>query len=219
MALMHDPTAGAAPSMTTRTAPRQRRSRERLDRILWAAGELVDEQGTDRLSLDEVARRAGTSVGSVYRFVANREELLVLLAGAISAAALEGLQQIHSAEEAKLSAGQIARDTIERFLAFISSHPGAKGLVLNTARLPEAARDALGSSDEWQARIERFLGFYAPQLKPARRRTAAWLILTVTGTALTMEPMWAPRTRRSALTELELMISAYLRALSDDESR
>lgn len=178
------------------------------------AGKVIDEEGIDRLSLDDIAHRAGTSVGSVYRFVANRDELVTLVAAAVGEAALDAMEGIHTAEEAKLSAETIAADTVERFLAFIGSHPGSRGLLLDAGRLPPAAQAALGASEEWLTRVEHFLGFYAPHLSPERRRHAALLIITTTGAALATAPVWATGTRGPALAELELMISSYLRALS-----
>ncbi len=50
-----------------------------LDRILSAALELADERGLDCLTMRELAAKLGTAHTSLYRHVANREELLVRL--------------------------------------------------------------------------------------------------------------------------------------------
>ena len=46
--------------------PKQKRSRETLRRILAAATELFEFQGVEATGMSEVAREAGSSVGSVY---------------------------------------------------------------------------------------------------------------------------------------------------------
>jgi AcrR family transcriptional regulator len=63
-----------------RRAPVQRRSAERLTRILDACAELLDEVGYDTLSTRAVALRAGVPIGSVYRFFGNKRAMVDALA-------------------------------------------------------------------------------------------------------------------------------------------
>ncbi|MGW1162981.1 TetR family transcriptional regulator [Streptomyces sp. NPDC002519] len=63
-----------------RRAPVQRRSAERLTRILDACAELLDEVGYDALSTRAVALRAGVPIGSVYRFFGNKRAMVDALA-------------------------------------------------------------------------------------------------------------------------------------------
>ncbi|MBV7695303.1 TetR/AcrR family transcriptional regulator [Streptomyces sp. TRM70350] len=67
------------PSMLRR-APVQRRSAERLTRILDACADLLDEVGYDALSTRAVAERAGVPIGSVYRFFGNKRQMADALA-------------------------------------------------------------------------------------------------------------------------------------------
>ncbi|MGW7253380.1 TetR family transcriptional regulator [Streptomyces sp. NPDC054834] len=63
-----------------RRAPVQRRSAERLTRILDACADLLDEVGYDALSTRAVALRAGVPIGSVYRFFGNKRQMADALA-------------------------------------------------------------------------------------------------------------------------------------------
>ncbi|QOV39380.1 TetR family transcriptional regulator [Streptomyces ferrugineus] len=65
---------------TLRRAPVQRRSAERLTRILDACADLLDEVGYDDLSTRAVAQRAGVPIGSVYRFFGNKRQMADALA-------------------------------------------------------------------------------------------------------------------------------------------
>nr|WTA00294.1 TetR family transcriptional regulator [Streptomyces sp. NBC_00857] len=58
----------------------QRRSTERLARILDACAELLDESGYEALSTRAVAVRAGVPIGSVYRFFGNKRAMADALA-------------------------------------------------------------------------------------------------------------------------------------------
>ncbi|GAA4782863.1 TetR/AcrR family transcriptional regulator [Streptomyces ziwulingensis] len=63
-----------------RRAPVQRRSAERLTRILDACADLLDEVGYDGLSTRAVALRAQVPIGSVYRFFGNKRQMADALA-------------------------------------------------------------------------------------------------------------------------------------------
>ncbi len=61
---------------SVRTEPTQRRSSQRLDALLDAAAEIVDELGFERLTTQMVAERAGASIGTVYRYFPDRVAVL-----------------------------------------------------------------------------------------------------------------------------------------------
>ncbi|WP_335982270.1 TetR/AcrR family transcriptional regulator [Streptomyces sp. CA2R106] len=63
-----------------RRVPVQRRSAERLARILDACARELDEGGYERLSTRAVAARAGVPIGSVYRFFSDKRAMTDALA-------------------------------------------------------------------------------------------------------------------------------------------
>lgn len=73
------PHSRAAESVLRR-APVQRRSTERLARILDACARELDEVGYERLSTRAVAARAGVPIGSVYRFFSDKRAMTDALA-------------------------------------------------------------------------------------------------------------------------------------------
>jgi len=56
--------------------PKQRRSRESYERVLDAAHALLEENGFEGFTVQEVAARSGVSVGAIYERFANKETLL-----------------------------------------------------------------------------------------------------------------------------------------------
>lgn len=62
-----------------RTEPIQRRSADRLNTLLDAAAEIVDETGFDRLTTAMIADRSGASIGTVYRYFPDRIAVLQAL--------------------------------------------------------------------------------------------------------------------------------------------
>jgi AcrR family transcriptional regulator len=70
------PPKSATPRAAHRTAPRWRRlPEERPRQILDAALEVFGERGLAGARLDDIARRAGVSKGTIYLYFPNKEEL------------------------------------------------------------------------------------------------------------------------------------------------
>jgi AcrR family transcriptional regulator len=62
-----------------RRQPKQARSRELVERILTSAGELFAGQGYPNVTTNHIAEQADVSVGSLYQFFADKEEILAAL--------------------------------------------------------------------------------------------------------------------------------------------
>ncbi|HEX8526093.1 TetR/AcrR family transcriptional regulator, partial [Allosphingosinicella sp.] len=51
-----------------------------MDAVLTAASQILVRDGVERLTTTAVAERAGVSIGSLYQYFRNKEDLLVALA-------------------------------------------------------------------------------------------------------------------------------------------
>ncbi len=69
----------AATKDRTRRAPKQARAKVTVDVLLEAAARLMKEEGYAALTTTRIAKRAGTSVGSVYQYFPDREAIAVAL--------------------------------------------------------------------------------------------------------------------------------------------
>jgi AcrR family transcriptional regulator len=63
-----------------RARAQQDRSQATFEAIRAAAGGLFDEIGIDGTTMDAIARRAGVSIGAVYRFFENRDAIVADIA-------------------------------------------------------------------------------------------------------------------------------------------
>lgn len=123
-----------------RRAPVQRRSAERLTRILDACAELLDEVGYDALSTRAVALRAGVPIGSVYRFFGNKRQM----ADALAQRNLEHFTERVAERLGEPGEGgwRTAMDAVlDEYLAMKRTAPGFS-LVDFGNQIPVGARDA-----------------------------------------------------------------------------
>lgn len=76
-----------------RRRPAQARSRERFERILRAARDVLVEAGFESFTFDEVARRAEVPIGTLYQFFANKYVLICELDRQDTAANIEEIKR------------------------------------------------------------------------------------------------------------------------------
>ncbi|MDB5535780.1 MAG: hypothetical protein JWQ65_655 [Devosia sp.] len=65
---------------SVRRTPQQQRSRERVERILSAAKDLIAQGGSDAMKMGELAERAGVPIGSLYQYFPDKGSVVRTLA-------------------------------------------------------------------------------------------------------------------------------------------
>ena len=87
-----------------RRLPTQQRSRDRVEAILSAAHQLIAENGSDAMTMSEVASRAGVPIGSVYQYFSDKpailRELAVRFMERVRGILDDGLTDLHDGAEA-----------------------------------------------------------------------------------------------------------------------
>jgi AcrR family transcriptional regulator len=86
-------------TIKTRRQPVQERSRRTVRQILDAAEQIVGEAGVDAATTRAVAERAGVAAPSLYRFFADREEILDAVLEQMSKDLDEHVQAVEAAWE------------------------------------------------------------------------------------------------------------------------
>lgn len=112
------PTAVAA---QPRRVPTQRRSRERMERILTVASDLIAAQGSDALRMSEVAERASISIGSLYQYFPDKAAIMHTLAERFNAEGRRCVEDacagVRSAADLPVAFTQIVSGYYAMFLA------------------------------------------------------------------------------------------------------
>lgn len=63
----------------TRRLPAQSRARQTVETILEATAQILVEEGSERLTTNHLARKAGFSIGTIYQYFPNREAIVLAL--------------------------------------------------------------------------------------------------------------------------------------------
>ena len=91
------------PSDSKRRAPVQNRAKVTLDAIFEAAARILEREGRAGLNTNRIAELAGVSIGTLYQYFRNKEEILVAMArrqfDADTEVALGALQSASSAND------------------------------------------------------------------------------------------------------------------------
>ena len=107
-----------APRLTPRKRPRQDRSRALVEAILEAAALLIAERGWEAVTSNDIADKAGASIGSFYQYFPSRESVLATLWVDLREETLDRIAN------ALLDASELPMDAVARHLAvaYLSAH-------------------------------------------------------------------------------------------------
>ncbi|WP_370249771.1 TetR/AcrR family transcriptional regulator [Nocardioides sp.] len=130
---------------TARRTPRQDRARERVERILDAAMGLLREHGLTGFTMSAVAERSEMSLGSLYRYFADREALI----GALAERYFEVLHEQLAAGLTGLRTREQARDALREVLTgyYAAFRDDAALAALWTGSLTDQRLLALNAAD------------------------------------------------------------------------
>ena len=139
--------------MTADPAPRwQRRRDARPAELLEAAAACFGETGYQATRVEEIASRAGVTVGTVYRYFPNKETLF----GAVLDESRKRLPSGWAVAER--DPGRLLRETIDRWWAFLSDPAQAMILRATLTESADAPEAAALYGREVRSRLEQQLG-------------------------------------------------------------
>ncbi|CCD88711.1 TetR/AcrR family transcriptional regulator [Bradyrhizobium sp. ORS 285] len=205
-----DVTKSEADMRGTARAPRQARGRERREQLLDAAAALIAESGLAAVSMHAAAERAGASIGSVYHFFRDKDQMLDALAERHDAElqpAFDRVLQRSDAEWTALSPAEMIEQLIGWAIRYFVRHPDA----LATLDLHDQAMHA-----EFRTLIDRVMR--ARLGAELGSHAATTFDAVVLGTLLFTREQ-DPRSRDVVVAALPEMMATYLTALEAKQKR
>jgi len=197
-------------SVAQRRIPQQRRSRERYDRILAAARQLISQRGNDGVSMREIADAATISIGSLYQYFPDKNALLwSLLSDQFDRLETQWLAALEQANNMT----EVNRSTTELFDAFVElcvtdeafsrlwSSAQANTVL---AELDNALNRRV--ADAYTAKYQR----YTDNPKPAQVWQASFVMASLSSTALQLA-FTAGNDRDQILNEFRYLMALRFR--------
>jgi AcrR family transcriptional regulator len=198
-------------NVSPRKTPKQARALATVDAIVEAAARILVEVGYEKLNTNEVARRAGVSVGSLYQYFPNKQSLLAELhfrhATLVSAPIFEALRN---------SRGKPLREVIRHIIqANVASHSEDHELhrVISeqSHTLPQRAWQV--EMDKEASRLVRsFLTEHKSEIHIESIDLTIYLLSQIVESCIHSAVLMAPKALRngSLARELERMLYLYL---------
>lgn len=201
-----------------RTDPQQRRSRDRVAKILDATEGLVLETGYDSINTNLIAERAEMPVGTVYRYFSNKYGIYAAVAKRAFVELEDEWLALGQPDPSSQTVQHYFDQVVDMMVAFWTSRKAAMFLWSILRRTPEM-KSVSGDFDRIVAeRNAETLRRYYPALSESHRRIAG-LVIEESGTALLNKLVTTnASSRRAIVTEIKRLIRAYVRALGEAAS-
>ena len=190
-----------------RAVPQQERSHKRYQAILDAAAEVFAERSVEAATMQEIAERADTSIGSVYRFFGDKQALFQAVLDRVAANERELLESVF-ADAFDESIPTLIDRAIDVYAAFNAQEPGWYAIWRHLNL--HAASDKTGHTlrDEQLRRLLMLVGYYAPHLDEARRQVVATTVALLTSMLAAAERQPSPM-RERLLEETKRILGLY----------
>ncbi len=181
-------------SNATVRPPKQQRSRESYERVLDAAHGLLEENGFEGFTVQEVAARAGVSVGAIYERFGNKETLLRTVHERLMdrMAAFDSGEHLSPGEPA--TAAEVIGVLVRRVAATMGTHRAVLRAFMHLGALDEvmSARGSL-ESIELSRRFKAALRPFAAEFRVSDPEVALDVVFRLTYSTLARQVMYGSR--------------------------
>ncbi len=196
--------------MPLRNQPQQQRSQDRLEQILVAAAEVFWEMGYDKATTHDIAERAGTAVGTIYRFFPDK----LAIFHALEKRHRDSIDRIQAnlvtpqfmSQPLKVIVEQIVQGYAQYFL-----DPAPCVIYTQYFVAPEMFAYFDESFDQWQIeRLSELLRSRNPSLNPAKSQLLGQVFLRSYQVLLLSALRGDPQQRPALYKEIEALLFRYL---------
>ncbi len=192
-----------------RREPVQERSRATVTRILDAAAAIVDKSGVEAATTRAIAERAGVAYPSLYRFFADREEILDRLVER-HLTDLDAYVQAAELSHPSKSVEELIGHELELHVAYFEAHPGALELWFGGRHSPAVAREVHRRSQVLADRTRKAL--IAAGVIPADADRLIFVVLVELGDRILELAFREQRIAdRTVMEQGHAALSAYIR--------
>jgi len=189
-----------------------------VERVLDAAAQVFVERGYDAATTEEIARLAGTSIGSVYQFFPNKLAIFNAIALRYVEHSRELFDTFMTPEAIDRPWTELLDGAIDAFVGYHRMEPGFRAILLNWR---VSADMVLANDDvnrEFARRAEAVLSANAPSLTPARRALVATIIIETISSMLIL-CVRRPASADAIVGETKMLLRRYVEPIVTENAR
>jgi AcrR family transcriptional regulator len=189
-------------SIAPRRIPQQKRGHRRVNGFLRAAASVITEVGYERATMSEIARRSGSSVGSLYQFFPHK----LAVAEALRNHYIRNIEQswiILGRQAAKMSAEDLTSRLVGLQIEIMKNYPALLAL-LNVPPASEARRELI------RARIAEVLIAHKTHMSKATALRIASVVQQVSRGLLILYGQTDADERTAIIDEFKSVLTGYL---------
>ena len=200
----------AVAEQRNRRLPRQERSRQRFAAILDAAEQVIGQAGYEAATTEEIARRAGTSIGSFYRYFPDKAALLQVLVERYLDQLRTLFEGTLTAQAAQLPVDAVLDRLIDGLMDVKTAHPAFWPVLYGGSAREEPHPAVRDLHRELQARVASFFALRAPELTAEDCELYAGIAVPVVEVLLPLALESPDPHRGRVVAELKRLLFAYL---------
>jgi AcrR family transcriptional regulator len=196
--------------------PQQARSHQRFNQILDAAAELFVEIGYDSVTTDEIAARASTSIGGLYRFFPDKLAIFHALLDRYLNQLKQLSADLHNDEVMQLPLDIYVNQLVDGFDLFVSANPAFRQMFVQSRLIPTTVGMNAAFNRELAQKLNLYLAARNPALEQSRRELIATISIEV-ACALDILALSGDRDfQHRVLAETKQLTIAYLQKYFPD---
>lgn len=193
----------------TRRIPTQDRSKKRVERILDAAAHVFAEEGYEAATMEGIAARAETSIGSIYQFFPNKLAVFTELARTYHAKLRVFFDMLLAGPLLERPWQEILDDGIDALALFHEQEVGFRAVWVGLQLTEQVVAEGEAINREFAKRIETVLAAKLPGLPPRMRPVVATMMVEIL-TAMLIVAARRPSEGKALLAETKELLKRYL---------
>lgn len=193
----------------SRRIPTQERAKKRVERIIDAASHVFAEDGFEAATMESIAARAETSIGSIYQFFPNKLSLFNALARHYHDKLRAFFDLLLGGPLLEQPWADILDTGIDAFALFHEQEPGFRAVWVGLQVTPEVIEEGEAINREFAKRIEAVLAAKLAGL-PAKMRPVVATMMVEILTAMLIVSARRPAEAKGLMTETKALLRRYL---------
>ena len=198
-----------------RRAPTQKRSRERVERMLAAASALIAEHGSDAMKMGDVAEKAGVSIGSLYQYFPDKAAIIRTLAERYNALGRECIETELAKVKDAAGLGRAFGRLVDTYYHLFLTEPVMRDIWSGTQADKQLREIELAESRANGALLAAVLMRLQPEADPDELAQTAFLVMSLGETTMRLAISVGPEEGRALVARYKHMV---LRELTEPDT-